>query len=545
MMLKKTGKLILLYLILLFPSFANTVVQASLTSGEIYQGQTVQLRFATNSKLLNPNEVEFAGINTRYTSSDRSSMTRIVNGVRSSSYSYTHNFILSPKGAGRYILGPFEVATEEGKVTVNVGILNVVKPEENEDFIFKITSSKTQYYIGEPIFLEISFEAKKSFSNLALSIPSIAGNFMPLVEEVADNVVIGINNYRVAFERTANGKYYTKIVYIPERAVDLNLSNSIAQLRGLAGTRKTRDFFGREIDSEVYENLVIIAQSKDLQINNLPELDKGKFSGIVGYDFSIEANLPVEKAFVGDPLLLNLQIKGIYDTKKLNRDAIDFSQIEKDFAIEYQTSNVESSVENSHSYLIRPLNSKIKNLNPISLIVFDTKTGKYREIQTKRLKLDIAETKIISVDDVFKNEIRESEEEAILEAKASDKLELFTAEEIKNHKRKIILLDFLAIFIIILATVVILAALLIVFLKYKKENIKENPIRDFKKLISKADSSEESLKEVLNFIRINPEIKAHFNEELLKLQELLFSSDKAIESKEIILEIKKKLRGIK
>ncbi|MBN2651960.1 MAG: BatD family protein [Spirochaetales bacterium] len=546
MMSRKIGNLILLYLFAGISIFAQTRTQSSLSSNEVYVGQSVQLRFSTNSRLVSPDTIEFPGMNTQYQSTGTSSMVSIINGKKTSSNTFSHSFLLTPKGPGRFVLGPFTVETEDGPVIVNAGVVNVIKPQKNENFSLRIEVPREEYYVGEPIFLDIIFTAYESLSNLAISIPALEGKFIPLVSEDSESVMITINNYRVYFNREGDSNFVTRVAFIPESAGLLSFSNSIAEFRGRAGSRKARDFFGNVVESDVYENLVIIADSKDVTVKNLPPAPDGKFSGLVGRDFELIATLPVEEVFVGDPIRLSLTIKGSYDTRKLDRSAINFDQIVDNFSVEYEGSEVDSSFENIHSYLVRPLNAKTDELDSISLLVFDTKSQKYTDIISPKIKLKVKDTKILSTSDVFSSSQEElADPILILEPMKPAKLEIFSAEQVLNNRKSLAAKQILSIVVIVVSIILIL--LLIIFFLVKKINSLSalSPYSSLKKSLSHIDGSPESLTILLNTLRSDSELRQSFASEIALLHEHLFSPSSTHKATEILAQIKNTLRGLK
>jgi hypothetical protein len=547
-MLRKTGSLIILFILAAATAGAVTVTP-SLSSQEIYEGQSAVLQFATDSKLKGADQISLPGVKVEYAGSGSSSNISIINGKRTEYSRYNHQFRLTPVGAGRFELGPFTVNTENGPVEVRATVLTVKKAKKSKDFFLKIKTNTEKVYPGQPVVLDVEFGISKQVSNVSLVVPHVDDTVKILIADTGNLSQLALNNWRFPFEVSKNGKftiYSTKFSYIPQEVGILNFSSSIAQFNGVVGTRKQRNFFNQIEEVEVYDKFVIPAEAKDVLVSQLPVYSgNGRFSGIVGRDFTLKTISSVDECYVGDLVRFDVELTGEYQTALLNRDSFDLSSLNGFFQYEFEPQADLSP--GKMRYSIRPLNDKVDKIPPAGIVVFDSDKEKYVRLKSGELKLKVLETKIVSASDVFDNEpdetvvVQNNAEQLEVHAD-SDALDLsfYTASEIAGMRKSTNSGKIVEIVFIVLTSIFLI--FVIFYILFKKiilaHSVNEKNEKKIKRIIKNKNFSDSDIVEVYRILRNDKELSVYYSEGLDLVKFYLFSEDSNITCDKISASLK-------
>jgi len=237
----------------------------------------------------------------------RGSSTRmqIMNGQVSSSVDY--NYLLLPKEAGTFEIGPATI-THEGKtiasstITLKIGSANS-QPQSQEDLFITTSISTKTPYVNEQIIYTFRLYRRVKIANASLENPSFEGfRVEPLGEERQYETVVGGRTYAVTEIKQA---------LFPTREGRIEIGSAKIQCDVAVRTRRRRGFFDDSFFGfSQTEPRVLRAPSLEVNVRPLPSEGKTPlFSGLVG-TFAMETRVSKTQLEVGDTTTLDITIQG-------------------------------------------------------------------------------------------------------------------------------------------------------------------------------------------------------------------------------------------
>lgn len=330
-------------------------------------------------------------------SNSRSSVT-IINGrmTKNVELGYIFNFDLTPVRAGTLSIP--SILVRAGGQAVQTQALTVVaqEPEEVEDFKLRISLSKPETYVGEPLILETVFYYSSDVQNPQLTIPLLQdGNF-----EVVD-----IETEEGSKVEQLGGKPFSTMrlrkAIIPRKPGEFTIAPATLSFQGAVGYRNVRGIFGSARRQAEFSRFVIPSNALTLSVRDLPaEGRPANFAGHVG-EYQISASATPTEVNVGDPITLNISVSGPPFLDRVVLPPLQEQESLKDgFRIPAEME--EGAVHGNFKVFtqsIRAERDDLTEIPPIELPYFDTEEGVYKVAKTKPIPLTVHATRVLTAND--------------------------------------------------------------------------------------------------------------------------------------------------
>lgn len=428
-MFRKIFPLILFLLISCTYSHAEEFsAGAAVESTDVYVGETFLFQIQVSGSE-NPEQpdvshikdftVEFAG-----GSQNSSSSITIVNGkvTKNIRTGYIFNYRLTPAKSGRLIIPAVNITSDGQVVSTSPVTILAKKPVETDDFKLNLTLSKNVCYVGEPVILTVTWYIGKNVRDFNFNLPVVHDDRFTIANpeidtqsgkklyriQLGDGEVIGEEGQGV-FE---NKKYSTitfQKILIPNKSGIIAVEQSTVSCNALSGYSNQRsnntfsDFFDDDFFSSsrraVYKTVVVPSNSLALHVKELPLKGKpSNFNGHIG-SYKIETSASPVKVNIGDPITLTITISGPEYLKHVELPSLKAQEnIRNNFKIPDERASAEiNSNSKIFTQTIRPLNSSVREIPPVELPYFDTKTGKYLIAKSAPITLSVDETKVLTL----------------------------------------------------------------------------------------------------------------------------------------------------
>lgn len=332
-------------------------------------------------------------------STSQSSSIQIVNGSMTRNFSLLYR--LSPKKIGKFLL-EVNVAGEKKKIEIEVvknKQFNQNKGKENNVFIKYIVSEKNPY-LNQGVIINqyIYISAEKNAADLKIINDLSVSNV--IVEKVKLNETVRMEpatHKGLPYQRQLIAKYLIYPYSLGKIKVDGGLFECKISSEEEEHKRIFGGFgfsFGGAWRRTRFKGNDFILNVKDYPLKNKSENFENNFG-----DLEISYQLSKEKMFEGQPITLNLIVKGSGNLKyftfpKVSVKNQDLAKIRK--GKKKQNFNVvgDSQVGNvSIDYYIIPNQSGYLQINPIDFQFFSAKQKKYKSQKISFPKLKIFKNK--------------------------------------------------------------------------------------------------------------------------------------------------------
>ncbi|MBX3359016.1 MAG: BatD family protein [Phycisphaeraceae bacterium] len=392
-------------------------VSAELSTTQTYVGDSVQLHVVVDgtTSAEQPVVPGVDGLAVRYDNmidaSQRIQMN--INGrvTDRSIIRVVFQYEVTPTRAGVMTIPSIPV-TVDGQVYRTVPVsLSAVEPADTDDFKLAVSLSSAEAYVGEPVRLTVTWYVSKPVRKYVFSLPDADGAYdlLPAPSPRPDTVaaddprfanltVMGSPVVGTISRATVNGRTFNTITFeqvlIPRKPGSITLGPLRAAFEAIVGQRQ-RGFFDSIFDDlSVSERFVVSAPKATLAVKPLPSEGRpSNFSGLVG-EYSLRADATPTAVNVGDPITVTVTVSGpppldlvqsipierqrsIYESFKLPSEPT-LPQIDRDHAL--------------FTYTLRARSDGVKQIPPIELPYFDTKSGEYRVARSDPIPLTVRPT---------------------------------------------------------------------------------------------------------------------------------------------------------
>src|ERR1700722_509755 len=313
---------LLLFLLLQLVAFGEEpVIRANLSVATTTVDQSVELQIEIqNARIIDPPEVaaghlqiDMAGQSTRY---------QVINGQPS--FSSIFSYLVTPSLEGTFSIPPVPITIDGKTYYTNELTLQVSKKAPNsptnapdKPYFGELFIPKDSAFVGEPVPVELRFY----FDRRIWYQPYPQGQF-PIID--GDGFVTKKYPDPVEKEETVNGKRYRLLIYRTAitgvHAGRLELPSAYQEfLLHLPVTQSSPGFddffeqspFGNQSNAFERKDVKVETKSGSIEIKPLPDAGRpADFSGGVG-QFTMESSVSPERSKVGDPVIFQLQIKGL------------------------------------------------------------------------------------------------------------------------------------------------------------------------------------------------------------------------------------------
>lgn len=387
------------------------VVQVSVDSSD--DSQEVTCRFGGDTS--DAFTVAGPGVNT----STQESM-QIINGrvTRSRKVSYDFTFQVTAHQEGELEVGPFIVSIDGREQTVRGTSFEFEKLQNDPDMEIHVEIADDKIYVGEHVPVKISWvfagelnELQHAFPRLRIRSPlfdqfefedkPVQTRTILQFETATDSAEIDA----IVSEEVRNGR---KAVVVSGQRTLLaehpgETKNLVVTCRTERVTRWTRDFFGG-LRAGASRPAVASSSPVSFTIHPLPAANRpGSFAGAVGKGFSIEVSADRSVVRVGDPISLDVVVRGNGNLEKLSLPSL--SSADALLADLFQLPNempAGSYSDNAKQFKVS-LRVKDESVNQIPAIPFswfDPESERYETTFSKPIALQVKEAQMVSAADV-------------------------------------------------------------------------------------------------------------------------------------------------
>jgi len=402
----------ILSILTLFSSQVVAQVSFKATANKAVEvGENFRLNFTVNAEGSNFKPPKsFAGFRVLAgPSTSTSSSYQWINGKASQSISNTYSYILQATRAGKFTIPEAQI-TVDGKVyksnpiTVEVvkGTVNANANQQSEtqsdastenvkDQIFvRINLNKSKVYLGEQIIATIKIYTRvglRAFDDFKF--PAYTGFWSQDIE----------TPNQVSLEReNVNGVIYNvgvlrKSILFPQRTGKIKidpfeLSCIVQQKAG-----KRRNFFGELVD--VYKDVKVdlVSPPRTVTVMPLPVGKPASFSGAVGSNFKLSANVDRNQLKNNESLTLKVKISGNGNLKLIDKINIDFPKTFEvyDPKIKENISNTSAGARGTKifEYLLIPREQGDYVIPSIKFSYFDVDSKEYKTLSVPDIPVKV------------------------------------------------------------------------------------------------------------------------------------------------------------
>lgn len=375
-----------------------------------------------------------------------STSVTIINGRidRQVKRGYVFRYLLIAERTGRLTIPALTVRGDGATATTRPVSIAVRTPEETDDFKLRLSLSKREVYVGEPVTLTAHWYIGDEVKDFTFSMPLLTDDRLVVIDDDPRvdparkdefiTVQLGRRQAIGRKERTMlDGQQFLTVsfrkVLIPKEPGRIKLPQTLVSLvtSGPVRSRSVWDdfFSGTDVFNRgrrTTRRIVVPANELAIAAKELPSAGKpARYSGLVG-EFSLSASATPTSVSVGEPLTLEVRVQGPrYLGNVLLPPLAEQPSIARDFRVpaDRATGLVENGAK-VFTQKLRAMHSGVNEVPPIELPYFDPVAGKYAVARSEPIPLDVTGTNIITARDAegsSENEIEttpiETQEEGI------------------------------------------------------------------------------------------------------------------------------------
>ena len=373
--------------------------------------------------------------------SRNSESVSIVNGKVTRTVFRGHVFVyaIKPLRAGTFTLGPLSVTVDGTTVLSNSIVLSVSGSETGDNIFVKTSSRLSEYVVGEVFTVSADIYIKGSTQDNSepifvkkpphLNIPWLSNDYTGLETQdwkkvfgarivKPEQVGFYINNIQLqdsvfSMFESENAKFSFDKEFVVAAAPTGEKANYVKY-------SISRQFEAKKVGKYTFEGINlqgtiglpggkrkrvrVASEAIDITVVEMPDEERPEyFDGAIG-DYSIEAKLLSTKANVGDLLDLVVTIRGSGKLDNVLAPKLSMqTQINENFKVYEDNVNIDTSpMGKKFQYSVRARQATTV-FPKIFFSFFDTKTRKYKTINTAEIPVEIKEVQTISQDEIVKS----------------------------------------------------------------------------------------------------------------------------------------------
>ena len=410
-------------------------VRATVQSQRVYVGQQFLLQVQVQGTDqpdpidVRPLEKDFVVTEAGGGASNSTSVS-IVNGRMTQQVlrGYSFNYRLAARRAGETAIPAIVVTAAGRSATTQPLRLQVLPPEENDDFRFRLSLSERRAYVGQPVTLTAVWYIGREIQEFSFTMPLLDDRRFEILEppssattgqQQADQMEIRLGDRRaIARKGTGelDGRRYTVLRFekllVPRESGTVTLPQAtVTFVTPKQGPSRRRDpfddFFGGSLFSGAFggrrelETLAIPSNRPMLEVLDLPaEGRPARFNGWIG-EFQLRAEAKPTSVAVGEPITLGLTIRGagMLETARFP-DLDEAPELARDFNVPSETGAGEIRGEETFfTQTLRARHDGISEIPAIELPYFDPSSGEYRIARSEPIALDVEPSRIVTAED--------------------------------------------------------------------------------------------------------------------------------------------------
>ncbi len=358
-----------------------------------------------------------------------STSVSIVNGrmTRQVRRGYNYNYRLAARQAGEAVIPSLVVTSDGRSATTQPLRVQVLPPEENDDFKLRLSLSDRRVYIGQPVRLTATWYIRREVQDFTFTMPLLEDGRFEVLEPPAgpgraqgqsDLIEIRLGDRRAIARRgTGNldGLPYTVLEFekllVPRSAGTVALPAATVTFTTPGQGRSARrglfdDFFGGSpfpsvFDTRRMETLAIPSNRPMLEVLALPAADRpARFNGWIGR-FELSAGATPDSVAVGEPITLTLTITGSSMLPSARFPALDQQpDLASAFNVPREIGAGEGQGDQRvFTQTLRARSDRVTQIPAVELPYFDPQEGVYRIARSEPIPLRVEPSRIVTADD--------------------------------------------------------------------------------------------------------------------------------------------------
>ena len=415
-------------------------IQADVSTRETYVGLPIVLRISINNAAEHeiPQFPKVPGLEIKQAGPpSRSSQSSWINGRRSQRTTITYPYLVTPSSEGVFTIPPIKVIAD-GVANMTKAVRVVATKSETGDLLFvEISGSKKKIFVGESLDLTLRLWIRPYQNSdyrialneeemwYCLSERTSWGIFQDRMEELAEQRKRpgGKRVLREDSEKSPREYilYEIKTTIYPDRptAIDgqdtrviVNYPVSLGRSRSPLDIFSGGDFFsGTPFGNSsagsfggrvsVTKSRPLIAETSTVPIEVLAVPEQGKPNSYVGAvgQYSIKATASPTEVAVGDPITLELQIRGDGLMDVLRAPPIHQQvNLTEDFKVTDESlAGIVNSSSKTFTTSIRPLREGVAEIPGIQYSYFDPDQQKYISINTDPIPITVKRAEVLAL----------------------------------------------------------------------------------------------------------------------------------------------------
>ncbi len=366
-----------------------------------------------------PPELDIAGATVTYlgVSPNIQSFTSNINGriTRQQNVTFVYRYRVQASTPGRYEIPPVLVEQNGAKAVTRGATVVVRDIAATDEMKIALELPERPVWIGETFTAHLDWFLRRDVEDQHLAVPLFAMEdaFHVQAPPSTDRQVLlfeaGARELELPFEKSAvtiEGQSYTRFRFraevTPTRAgsIDVPPAVAVAQLRVGVG----RDRFGFRVpQTRLFK---ATGQAQRLEVKPLPLQNRPKsFAGAVGTAFSISAQADRTVVAVGEPISLELLVRGDAPMEGLSLPDLDegggLDPAKFQVADEAITGELAPEQNGKRFQVtIRLQDADVREIPPIELSYFDPTAAAYRTAKSEPIALSVKGSAVVGASQV-------------------------------------------------------------------------------------------------------------------------------------------------
>jgi len=397
-----------IYILFLFFAAIVTInsqsVRASVESSEVYLGQPFEYRIiiegTTSAEA--PDLEEIDGFNIQYKGASTSMISSFGNGSNSSSKTVTYSWSFTPLRKGSLLIPSINVDVEGKSYKTASGTIRVKDPEPIDGFYLFLETEKSDYWLGEPINLNIVWLFSSSVSNPVFNLPFIDSGLFTIESQSPpqgnDVYKLNINGLEVLAMQSARihkGKQYSSLSFslrlVPEKPGNIPIGPITLAFDSAERSSGFRSS---------YKSVVIPSNTVELLVKDLPGDAHSDGQAIIlsRGDLIVESAVTPDRVHIGDPLTYIITVQGAVTPENVELPSLNsFSQMALNFSIPERKSQARIDGDTvSFTQTIRVKNDSISSVPELNLKYFDIQSGKVGTVGIPSVPIEVLKTEVVT-----------------------------------------------------------------------------------------------------------------------------------------------------
>jgi hypothetical protein len=403
-------------------------VRAAVESESVYMGESFIYQISVEGSdevsqpdlapLANDFAIEFLG-----GSNNSSTSISIINGrmERQVHKGYVFQYRLTPRTKGNVTIPAVAVRVKGQTYLTNPITLGINQPVETNDFKLRISLSRSTCYVGEPVLLTVTWYIGRDVEDFRFTMPILEDAAFAIedpevkIDQSKRYYRIPIGASQVVAEKgtgTLDGRDYATIsftkVLIPKRAGTFAIPEVTVECAAVSGSLRGRDFFDDFFNDNFFgmrrgamKRYVVPSNRASLTVRDLPQEGRPPgFAGLIGV-YKIVTNASPTDVSVGDPITLRVVLTGPDYLGNLELPPLQ-NQPELSTYFKIPDERADGKIVGKtkvFTQTIRAKNENVKEIPPIAISYFNTRTGRYESASSEPIPITVRPTKVVTAVD--------------------------------------------------------------------------------------------------------------------------------------------------